>query len=61
MDLPTAEAYRGASEILIWKKGAVSHLLIRDLTTEPVTQCLRERERENGEEFRATESDSPGQ
>ena len=35
--LPTAEAHRGACEIFIWKERAVSHLVIGDLATEPVT------------------------
>lgn len=39
--LPTAEAQGGAGEVLIWKKGALCHLVIGDLSTEAVAQCLR--------------------
>lgn len=42
--LPTAEAQGGAGEVLIWKKGAVCHLVIGDLTAEAVAQCLPRRE-----------------
>jgi hypothetical protein len=42
--LPTAEAQGGAGEVLIWKKGAVRHLVIRDLTAKAVAQCLPQRE-----------------
>ena len=31
----------GAGEVLVWKKGAVRHLVIGDLTTEVVTQSLQ--------------------
>lgn len=52
--LPTAEAYSRTGEILIRKEGAVSHLVIGDLTAEPIAQCLSDQVREIAEEFRAT-------
>ena len=38
---PAAETQGGAGGVLIWKKGAVCHLVIGDLTTEAVTQSLQ--------------------
>lgn len=46
--LPTAEAQGGAGKVLIWKKGAVRHLVIGDLTAEAVAQCLPRREGDIG-------------
>lgn len=42
--LPAAEAQGGAGEVLVREEGAVGHLVVGDLSTEAVAQCLARRE-----------------